>query len=280
MRRTPREVLALRPLQDEDLTMAIWPHVLRNIQDAVHFGPLFLLRHLAHLLHRTSVRLPVRGLGSIVVRPGNSDAATFHQIFIDRPYDLARFRHNSRVTQTYRDIIERGHTPLIIDAGANVGAASLWFARCFPMATIIAIEPDAGSAAICRLNVARTANVIVVEAAIGGAPGFVDLNRTALGWETQSVRSIEGLTPILTIEDALRRGPAACELFLVKVDIEGFEKDLFAGDIGWVARTPVVMIEPHDWMLPGQHTSHRVIAAFARTDHELLIADDTLVFVQ
>jgi len=43
--------------------------------------------------------------------------------------------------------------------------------------------------------------------------------------------------------------------FLLKVDIEGAEKDLFTGDTSLINRFPLIILEPHDWLLPGQATS-------------------------
>ncbi len=39
--------------------------------------------------------------------------------------------------------------------------------------------------------------------------------------------------------------------WIVKVDIEGGEADLFAANTEWVDAVPVIIIELHDWMLEG-----------------------------
>jgi hypothetical protein len=43
----------------------------------------------------------------------------------------------------------------IVDGGANVGYSSLYFARLYPSAQIIAVEPDEENAAVFKLNLAR-----------------------------------------------------------------------------------------------------------------------------
>ena len=40
--------------------------------------------------------------------------------------------------------------------------------------------------------------------------------------------------------------------FLMKLDIEGFEDDLFSKNIGWVDQCLILIIENHDWRLPRQ----------------------------
>ena len=43
--------------------------------------------------------------------------------------------------------------------------------------------------------------------------------------------------------------------FLIKIDIEGHEKDLFESNIEWFDKFQIVIIEIHDWMLPGESIS-------------------------
>ncbi|WP_342353833.1 hypothetical protein [Methylobacterium dankookense] len=50
------------------------------------------------------------------------------------------------------------------------------------------------------------------------------------------------------------KGPNA-SLLLVKIDIEGFESELFASNTEWVDKAFAIIIEIHDDRLPGQHSS-------------------------
>ena len=43
--------------------------------------------------------------------------------------------------------------------------------------------------------------------------------------------------------------------FLLKIDVEGAEKQLFATPAAVFDQFPVIIIEPHDWMFPGERTS-------------------------
>ena len=74
-------------------------------------------------------------------RPSVADREVCRQVFINQDYDLKRL-------QRYGDIMgwyQQSEKPVIIDAGANIGAASLWFSLTFPKAKIIAVEPDIGN---------------------------------------------------------------------------------------------------------------------------------------
>ena len=73
--------------------------------------------------------MPVRIPGydfPVLVRPCTADVSTFKKIFVWRGYDL-HYPFQPRV---------------ILDAGANIGLSSIWFARRFPDARVIAVEPE------------------------------------------------------------------------------------------------------------------------------------------
>jgi len=252
----------------------------RHREEANTFGPLFRLRRIGRLLGLQSMVLPTK-VGRIYIRPRNSDADAFIQIFIRKPYDLSPFPQYRRVLAEYERILAAGERPVILDAGANVGAASRWFSMQFPKAAIVALEPDRDSVAICRKNLGRVASAKVVEAAIGSVTGYVKIipNEESLAVRTE--RSLEGSAPIMTVPEAVRLVEGRPRLFIVKVDIEGFESDLFAEATQWVSTTPVLFVEIHDWLFPGQHTSKNLLKVLSATDHEILVVGgDTLAFVR
>jgi len=200
------------------------------------------------------------------------------QVFVSREYDLDRFPQGKIVRGAYNDMLHRHRTPLIIDAGANAGYTSRYFAQMYPQAQIFAVEPEAGNAALCRANVANLKQVNVVEAAIGSRPGHVSVEHTVgASWGTRTQRSESGV-PIVTI-DELRARIRDSELLIVKVDIEGFESDLFLNPT-WIAETLTVIVEPHDWMLPGEGTSRALQRAMLREDCELLISGDNIIWIR
>ena len=69
-------------------------------------------------------------------------------------------------------------------------------------------------------------------------------------------------------------------MFLVKIDIEGFEADLFGSNTDWIDQAKVVFLEPHDWMLPGQRTSRSFQDRMARADFDIAIATTNLLYVR
>ena len=181
-----------------------------------------------------------------------------------------------RVIDRYHAILKSEKTPVIVDAGANIGAASLVFASQFPRAVTVAVEPEDANFAVLVKNSGE--RIKPIKAAIGSTPGHVALGSHGLGWTTRTTRSDTGL-PVVTMTQAFNSVENGTP-FIAKIDIEGFEDDLFSTNTEWLNEVFVAYIEPHDWMLPGQHTSRTFQRAMAEHDFELFIAGELIVYVR
>ena len=199
-------------------------------------------------------------------------------MFGAREYDTAHPPAlNARLRERYDAILASGRKPIIVDAGANIGAATIWFNTIYPKARIVAVEPDAENAEILRRNTDGRANVTVVEAAIGSSPGFVTLSNPELAGASPARAG-----PRDADHDHARgicRVRRRCS-FLVKIDIEGFESDLFASNLEWLSETFAITIEPHDWLFPGQRTSGTLQRAMAQHPFEMFIRGENLFYVR
>lgn len=250
-----------------------------NLKDIRHFGPGVVLRHLSRLRSDGVATILIPGFGSMHVRAGDSDIAAIRQVFIDRQYDLSWPPDlNDRMQSRYEAILAAGETPIIVDAGANIGAAALWFGSRFPDAAVVAIEPDPANAALLKRNLAGRAKQVVLEAAVGSVPGRVSLIREGLSWAIRTTRSERGVE-VVTIEDAFRASGGSTP-FIVKIDIEGFESDLFSANTGWIARCHAVIIEPHDWLLPGQRSSGSFQKVMGELPFEIFLHGENLVYAR
>jgi hypothetical protein len=97
-------------------------------------------------------------------------------------------------------------------------------------------------------------------------------------WATQTERSDSG-TRIVTMGDAFNE-VANGKAFIAKIDIEGFENDLFAKNLEWLDSVSAVFIEPHDWRFPGQHTSRAFQCAMGCRDFHLFLVGENLLYVR
>lgn len=257
----------------------LWRGLRSSADDARDLGIQYVARR---VLSRSSptIRVPMKGVGAVTVRPGTSDVPTIRQVFVDRQYDMRSIPQWREIEARYQSILRLGRRPLIVDAGANIGAASMFFAREFPRAKIVAVEPDRSNARLCRENT-DCLDVDVVAMAIGSSSGSVTLlSDSREHWAVATERSEDGDIPICTVNEIIGDRHDECDLFLVKIDIEGFESDLFSANVEWVGEAKVIFIEPHDWLLPGQATSRnfqRVLAAF---DFEVILRGENLLYVR
>jgi FkbM family methyltransferase len=258
------------------------PKIVRQIKKDVRvFGPHILKVGVGWMIGTTAVKTRLRGSGEVTIRPMDSDLETFRQVYTQEQYEVPTLNQRQRLDRYYDQLLEHGTTPLIIDAGANIGAAALWFSERYPKSRIVAIEPDAKSAALCRSNTAERPNVTVVEGAIGGSPGNVTVADTGKSWAVTTRRTeLPSDLKVHTVRDLQRRVEGRTALFLVKVDIEGFEADLFEHSAEWVAETAAIFVEVHDWLFPNKQTSQSMQKALLGQGFEILVRGENLMFIR
>lgn len=254
-----------------------------NVQEIKALGPSVMMRHVyrkypSRRYGEECVRLRTR-IGPVHLRPSDSDNIVMAKIFVDREYDLDRLAQGGRVRAAYERILSEGRIPLIIDAGGNIGLAARFFSLAYPRAQVVSVEPDAKNCAVARKNADGYPNIEVIEAAIGASAGYVSLQAEEnASWATRTARSDQG-TPVITVADIVARHPNS-KILLVKIDIEGFEADLFSSNLEWVGETTAIVIEPHDWMIPDVGTSRTLQQALMQGDRDLLILGENLALVK
>jgi FkbM family methyltransferase len=136
----------------------------------------------------------------------------------------------------------------IIDAGANVGYASIWYARRFPAAKIIAVEPDRQNLEQLIRNTKDLPNVTIVEGALWWETTSLKItNPDAAKHSLQVSESGEGDTvAAYTILDLMRIANSD-KVDILKLDIEGAEEFLFRpGKSEWLEDVDSIVIEFHD----------------------------------
>jgi FkbM family methyltransferase len=192
-----------------------------------------------------------------VRRWSSSDHMAVEQCFTDAQYDMPTGAHGEYLERVYRGIVAAGKKPLIVDCGANIGASVLWFSAWYPEAHIVAVEPAPDNFALLRRN-CRGVDVDLREAGIGcvdGSAWVSDAHGGGMGYRTNedhqgSAIQILSLATLMASKPVSEYAP-----FLLKVDIEGAEKSLFASEAAVLDQFPLIIMEPHDWMFPGEHTS-------------------------
>ena len=185
------------------------------------------------------------------MRPRTSDVQVFESVFLKREYEIDLSGLNPRV---------------ILDVGANIVATSVFFARRFPDATIIAIEPEGSNYELLKKNASNYSNIKTINAAIWHKSTNLCLenpNGDSWSFYFREVYDESKVSyPAVSIGDLCDRF-ALEELDIVKVDIEGGEKDLFSQNYeSWLPQVKILIIELHDRKRSG--TSRMVYTALTK----------------
>jgi FkbM family methyltransferase len=248
---------------------------IRALNDAV--GPLQAAGILAgRALGRGRVSVRCRGR-SFVVRPTNSDLFVLGQIFGSQDYDFGDVL-TSRLNALAGSLRKSGRAPVIVDAGANVGYSAAYFAATFPEAVVLAVEADAVTFEVLKENVAGIPNVVPVNAAIWSHERGVNFGSTdGNGSWAHHVSEGAGSTPSIRLGKLLERVPDAAPL-IVKIDIEGGEKEMCRAALDVLRQTPCIVVEPHDFMLPGAACLSPLLEALSGRELDTLVRGENIVF--
>ncbi len=172
------------------------------------------------------VCLRMRGFRSgVLVRPGTSDVLAFHEIFVRGTYGWLQPETDPR---------------LIVDVGANAGYASVAFANRWPEADIIAVEPEASNVALCRRNLELYPRASVVQAALWSRPGRLRIANPHAGKWAFQVRPDESGEIVAMTIDQLAAGR---RIDVLKIDVEGAEREVFANAPAWIADVGAIAVE-------------------------------------
>ena len=213
----------------------------------------------------------------IWLRPATTDWYVMEQIFIDQGFSLSRWpEHERAICSDYERMLERGQTPVILDCGAHIGLAALWFAQRFPRARIFAVEPVPDNFELLRRNVSSQPNITPIQAAIWDRDTRLDLvNADGEPWAWAARESGSGEVQTVTVPDLLQREPNGLPL-IVKIDIEGGEIELFRSNVEWVGQTPLIIFELHDWQGGWRGAGHSVFSCLSTHPRDYMQRADNM----
>jgi FkbM family methyltransferase len=181
----------------------------------------------------------------IFLRNNTSDVYVFHQIIEKEEYNF----------------IVRNDPKYIIDAGANIGMSSIYFANKYKGAVIIAIEPEESNYVLLKRNTKNYTNIITIKAALWNKPEEISLYDTNLGnfgfmvgkndaEMKPSIKIKKHNTSTITIDEIIKNINIDF-IDIIKIDIEGSEKEVFESCNNWITKTNCLIIELHERMKKG-----------------------------
>ena len=158
---------------------------------------------------------------------------------------------------------------LIIDAGGYIGTAAIAFAKAFPQARIVTLEPSRANFEILRRNVLGYPNIIALNKALGSTEGSISLVSRGTGeWGFSIVQAPNDCALPKTLHEVeVTTVPAILEelqsdgVDVLKLDIEGGEYELLKDRPGWLGRTRILLAELHDRIVPGCESLFKAVTA-------------------
>ena len=257
---------------DKFLKSAVAKKIIKKIPE---------IAKLKHNLINIKIDIPNVGKRSFTHRGTKADKGVIQQIFKNQDYLLTRFSHHHDIEKRFRDIVAVGKKPLIVDAGANIGASVVWFAIKFPGSHIVAFEPDPENFSLLESNCIGL-DVDLYNAAIGSEEGMVSVFDPGQGeWGYRTIISQTGSCRLMPLANTLReKFDAGYAPLIIKIDIEGGEDNLFKKNTGLMDEFPLLIIELHDWLLPNQGTSKNFIKWCAENTRDFLYYGENIFSVK
>jgi FkbM family methyltransferase len=215
------------------------------------------------------------------LRPIRSDYSIFWQSMVRRDYDLSRLPQTEAIICRAQAAIEQGRKPVILDCGGNIGLSVRSFARDFPFAHIVVVEPDQENMRVLAANAAELPGTVTP--VLGGIASRSDhckvvaRDRGSAGFMTkycdaddpESIRTF-------TVQELFAMVPDAYP-WIVKLDIEGAQEELFSTNLDWIGTVDLILLELDDWAFPWGGTSINFFRALSDHAFDYLVDGELIV---
>ena len=204
----------------------------------------------------------------IIFRPIKEDIFVISSILVGQEYLLS---------------IKNFQPKLILDCGGNIGCAAVYFANKYPAAQIYSVEPEQDNFKLLRYNTAFYDNVHPIKSALWDKETFIRVEDRGFGkwgFMTFETTADDPAAFRTTTIGKLLADSGFNEIDLLKIDIEGAEKEIFAApDVDdWLSKVNVLTIELHDRMKRG--CSYAFFKAISKYNWFFTFRGENLIFIR
>ena len=172
----------------------------------------------------------------VFLRTYVGDLDIFYEIFFKKAYEFPFI----------------DHPQMIMDIGANIGLATLYFLNRFPDAKVISLEPDPANIDVFKKNLSPQVNrqkVFITEAALNNKDGFMFISKPPLKYNPKILEDQQSDEEKIEVNvvsmNTLLKQYSVDRIDILKMDIEGSEEQLFNADTTWIRIVMEIIMEVH-----------------------------------
>jgi len=156
--------------------------------------------------------------------------------------------------RSYWGIGNKDKTKRILDIGSNIGLSVISFLSEYPSAELVAVEPESENFKLLEENILpyirEDRTLYAIQKAVYSVDRELILRDSGTG--SHGFRTVEngnegriGMIQAISINSLLNQlGWSTVDI--IKIDIEGAEKELFESNTEWIGRTRYLIVETHD----------------------------------
>jgi FkbM family methyltransferase len=153
----------------------------------------------------------------------------------------------------------------ILDVGANIGMAAVWFKGLNPKVILACVEPDPRNLPLLRLNLIENGiDPRIFDCAVAPRTGYARFGTGVNhGWSSLENAGLHNHDRFVQVK--MRRIPDILDdlgwsrVDLLKLDVEGLERDLFTDADDWLSRIRLILFELHP-----NNLAEEIAAIFSR----------------
>ena len=209
------------------------------------------------------------------------DYITIREIFILECYKINQLLNYNKIKKFYKNIENKNKIPILIDCGANIGASSHYFNKVYKKSKLICLEPDKRNFELLIKNIINT-DIVKINKAVSSVIGQFKMLRTTEDPRAFSaVASENGEVQSTSINEILSNySDDKYEPFLIKIDIEGGEKNLFESNLEWINKFKIIIIEPHDWLYPENNIFQNFLKSISCLNRDFVILNENIISIK
>ena len=201
-------------------------------------------------------------------------------------YDI-RFGDLRQLVNLYKEIfVQRaylcalGDSPIIVDAGANIGLAVLFFKERYPDARVVAFEPNPSAFKCLKENVEVNGleGVQLINAALGGTKGVItfylstdmasaDVGASAIKEHVAHLHGHKGAINEIAVQCQTLSSFVAADIDLLKLDIEGAECEVILELGQRLSKVKNVIMEYHYNFADASNSLSNILCALEDNRH-------------